>query len=90
MWPENQFQAFFNFQRILSKMESEEVVIVMIWTNFDSFVNKYSKLVFGLQFSNIFLIKFFLLYYDINWSNFINRMCLLLKLFSKMYFFFYA
>ena len=40
MWPENQFQALFNFKRILCKMESEEVR-VPIWTNFDSFANKY-------------------------------------------------
>ena len=40
MWPENKFQALFNFQRILCKMESEEVS-VLIWTNFDSFANKY-------------------------------------------------
>ena len=31
------------------------------------------------------LIKCFLLYYDINWPNFINRMGLLSELFSKIY-----
>ena len=40
MWPKNQFQALFNFQRILCKKESEEVS-VLIWTNFDSFATKY-------------------------------------------------
>ena len=38
MWPEN--QALFNFQRILSKKESEEVS-VLIWETFDSFASKY-------------------------------------------------
>ena len=33
-----------------------------------------------------FLMKLFLLKYDINWLSFINRMCLLPKLFSKMCF----
>ena len=32
--------AFFNFQRILCKLEPEEVC-VLIWTNFDSFANTY-------------------------------------------------
>ena len=36
------------------------------------------------------LTKFFLLQYDINWQNIINTMCLLPKLFSKMYFLFYV
>ena len=35
-------------------------------------------------------MKLFLLEYDINWPNFINRLSLLPKLFSKMYFLFYA
>ena len=35
-------------------------------------------------------MKFFLLEYDINWPNFVNRPCLLPKLVSKMYFLFYA
>ena len=35
-------------------------------------------------------MKLFLLEYDINWPNFINRPYLLPKLFSKMYFLFYA
>ena len=35
-------------------------------------------------------MKFFLLLYDINWSNFINRLYLGPKLFSEMYFLFYA
>ena len=37
-----------------------------------------------------FFTIFFLLEYDINWSNFIKRLCLLPNLFSKMYFLFYA
>ena len=37
-----------------------------------------------------FFMKLYLLKYDINWSNFINRLCLLPKIFSKMYFLFYA
>ena len=40
MWPENQFQVIFKFQRILSKKESEEVG-VLIWTDFDSFAHAY-------------------------------------------------
>ena len=36
MWPGNWFQAFFNFQIILRKKESEEVG-KLVWTNFDSF-----------------------------------------------------
>ena len=47
-------------------------------------------LVFRLQFFKKFLINFFLLQFDINWANFIYRLCLLPKLFSKMYFLFYA
>ena len=39
MWPRNQFQALFNFQRILCKKESEEVCM-LIWTNSNSFANK--------------------------------------------------
>ena len=35
-------------------------------------------------------MKLFPLEYDINWPNFINRLSLPLKLFSKMYFLFYA
>ena len=35
-------------------------------------------------------MKSFPLEYDINWSNFINKLSLPLKLFSKMYFLFYA
>ena len=35
-------------------------------------------------------MKLFLLKYDINWPNFINRLFLFPKLFSEMYFLFYA
>ena len=35
-------------------------------------------------------MKLFPLEYDKNWPNFISRPCLLPKLFSKMYFLFYA
>ena len=37
-----------------------------------------------------FLSKLFLLEYDINRPSFINKLCLLPQLFSKMYFLFYA
>ena len=47
------------------------------------------ELVFRSQFLYNFLMKLFLLRYDINWPNFINRLCLYPKLFSKIYFFFY-
>ena len=40
IWPENQFQALFNFQRILYKRESEGASM-LIWTNFDSFAITY-------------------------------------------------
>ena len=40
MWPGNWFQAFFNFQRMLSEKESEEIY-KLIWTNFDSFAITY-------------------------------------------------
>ena len=48
------------------------------------------KQVFRPQFLYNFLMKLFLLEYDTNWPNFINRLCLLSKLFSEMYFLFYA
>ena len=48
------------------------------------------ELVFRPQFLQNFLIKLFVLEYDINSPNFIYRLCLLLKLFSKMYFLFYV
>ena len=35
-----------------------------------------------------FFDNFIILEYDINWPTFINRLCLLAKIFSKMYFFF--
>ena len=38
MWPGNYFQPLLNFKRILCKIESEEVY-VLVWTNFDSFTN---------------------------------------------------
>ena len=43
-------------------------------------------LVFRLQFLQNILMKLFLLEYDIKWSNFINRLYLLPKLFSEIYF----
>ena len=36
MGPGNQFQAFFNFQRIFRKKESKEGCM-LTWKNFDSF-----------------------------------------------------
>ena len=113
MWPGNQFQAFFNFQIILCKMESEEVSMLIL-INFDSSAITYLRrllkkihfsvevvvnslqtqkgleLVFRLYFLQNFLMKLFLLEHDINWPNYINRPCLLPKLFSKIYFWFYA
>ena len=66
-------------------------------TSSDSFVHQDSlKIKNGLEllswpnFSYNFLIKFFLLYYYIHWPNFIARLCLLPKLFSKMCFMFHA
>ena len=44
------------------------------------------ELVFRSQFLENLLIIFFLLQYDINWPNFINRLCWHPKLFSKTYF----
>ena len=35
-------------------------------------------------------MKLFCLEYDINWPNFIDRLCLLPKFLSKMYFLFYT
>ena len=40
MWPAAEFQALFNFQKILFKKESEEASM-LIWTNFDSFAITY-------------------------------------------------
>ena len=40
MWLGNYFLVLLNFQKILSKMESEDVY-VLIWTKFDSFTNTY-------------------------------------------------
>ena len=48
------------------------------------------ELVLRWQFLYNFLIKIFLQEYDINWPNFINRLCLISKLFSKFYFLFYT
>ena len=49
---------------------------------------KVLELVFRPHFSYIFLMNFFLLQCYINWPNFITRLCLLPKLFSKMCFVF--
>ena len=40
MWPGNQFQVLFHFERILCKKESEEASM-LIWTKFDSFATMY-------------------------------------------------
>ena len=48
------------------------------------------ELVCRPQFLQNFLMKFFLLSYDITRPNIINRPCLLPKLFSEMCFLFYA
>ena len=40
----------------------------------------------GRSFCRMFLMKLFLLEHYINWANFITSLCLLPKLFSKMYF----
>ena len=81
MWSGHSFQALFNFQRMQSKKESEKASM-LIWTNFHSFAIKYLNIKF--------LMEVFILEYDIKWPNFIYRLCLLPKLFSKMYLLFYA
>ena len=48
------------------------------------------ELVSRPHFSHNFLRKNFILWYYINWPNFITRLCLLFKLISKMCFVFYA
>ena len=53
-------------------------------------IQKGLELVFRLQFLQNFLMKLFLLENDINWPSFIDRMCLLPKLVSIMYFLLYA
>ena len=45
IWPGNYFLVLLNFQRILCKMESEEVYVV-IWTNFDSRTKTYLSSLF--------------------------------------------
>ena len=40
MWLGKYFQALLNFKKILRKMKSEEVC-VLVWTTFDSFTNTY-------------------------------------------------
>ena len=40
MWPENSFQALFNFQRILHKKDSVEEGM-LTWANFASFAIMY-------------------------------------------------
>ena len=48
------------------------------------------ELVFRPHFLDNFLVNVFLLQYDINWPNFMSRLCLVPKLFSEMYFLFHA
>ena len=74
-----------NISRFLQKFHfPREVVLNTLKTQ------KSLELVFRLQFLKNYLMKLFSLEYDINWSNFINRLSLPLKLFSKMYFLSYA
>ena len=40
MLPGHYFQALFNLQGMVCKKESDEASM-LIWTNFDSFANKY-------------------------------------------------
>ena len=49
-------------------------------------IKKVLELVSRPHFPYNFLIEIFLLYYYINWLNFITRLCLPLKLFSKISF----
>ena len=77
--------TYFNISSLLQKFDFPiEVVISSLQTE------KGRELVFRSHFLWNFLIKFFLLLYYINWRNFINRLYLLPKLFSEMYFLFYA
>ena len=48
------------------------------------------ELISSPHFSQIFLIKKFILYYYINWPNLITRLCFLPKLFNKVCFVFHA
>ena len=53
-------------------------------------IKKGLELVSRPHFSQEFLIKNFILQYYINWANFITRLCLLPKLFSKLCFVFHV
>ena len=56
MWPENKFQALFNFQKILCKKKSEEVCM-LIWTNLNSFaINDISSLLQKFHFPIEFVL----------------------------------
>ena len=48
------------------------------------------EIVYMSQFLQNFLINFFNSQYNTKWPNFINRLCLLSRLFSKLYFLRYA
>ena len=79
------FAITYYVSRLLQKFHFQiEVVVNSLQTQ------KAMELVFRLHFLQNFFRKLFLLEYGINWPNFSNRICLLPKLFSKMYFLFYA
>ena len=66
-------KIWFSIELVLNSLETQKDLELVFWLQF-------------LQnFDNFFL--FFL--FDINWLNFIKRLCLLPKLVSKMYFLFY-
>ena len=65
-------------------------LLKFLFREYSLIIKKGLELVSRSHFSYNFLIKIFLLYYHINWSNFITRLCLLPQVFSKMCFMFYA
>ena len=74
--------SLLHISRLLQKFHfPKEIVLNSLQTS------KGFKLVFRAQFLKSYLIKIVLFQYDINWSNFINRMFLLAKFFTEMYFF---
>ena len=75
----------FNISRLFQKFYFPiEFVLKSLQTQ------KSLELVFRPQLLQNFRMKLFILECDITWPNFINRLCLLPKLFNKMYFLFYA
>ena len=81
-------QATF-IRHVLAKLSNADFLIFFFRQDFVKIKNDL-ELVFRPYFSDIFLIKTSFLFYYINWPNFITRLCLVPKLFSKMYFVFHA